>query len=163
MYKPRFLVMKWLGVGIHASVGGSVGLAHYDGSSNNETSYEIIGGYQFNKNIRTELSYLELIGDVKGVNTSLIGGLPISNQLDIYARIGYYSYSYKSITGSYTPGDPGPIIRTESKRYEDINYGIDVSWKATNKIRFNLDYQNFDFDYAVDNISISASYALYRG
>ncbi len=120
-------------------------------------SYDIYGGYRFHPNFAIEASYTdlgtatdELVGvidlEVDGVNLSLVGILPVSENIELFAKVGMYYWDAK------LDADQFGNVSTDG---EDISYSGGVFFALTPTIGLTLDYREYDIeDIDVSNASI---------
>lgn len=134
-------------------IGGSVGQTDYDSSAIDDgTSFELKGGYKFNEYFGLEGSYLDL-GDgdisgggsvsVDGFKAAVVGSIPVAETVDIYGKVGLYSWD--------SDGNDG----------NDINYGVGVAWGVADNVKVNLGYDMYELDEAdVNNVNLGLTYSF---
>jgi len=112
-------------------VGGDVGSSKSSTLDSSKTSVGIFGGYTFNENFAIEGGYRRLgkWDDLK-VNQlalSVLGSVPVADQVAVYGRLGYNRVEEK-----YNGGKD-----TENKAL----YGIGVSYAITKEISARVEWQ----------------------
>jgi OOP family OmpA-OmpF porin len=162
-------------------VGGSVGQSSFDKDivhgridqgtvDTSHTGFKVFGGYQFNKNVGLEVTYLDLgkasydgawgpdpvTGgkvEVTGVNLSAIGSWPVVPNLDVFGKIGLLSWE-GTVSDVYL-GLPS------SGRNEgtDVSFGLGASWHITKNVSARLEWERFRVDDTdADLFSVGAVY-----
>ena len=81
-------------------VGASIGQFSVDesGFSESDTSFKLFGGWMFNQFIGGDLEYIDggTVGegdfgiDSTGFNVSIKGNWPVTEQFDVFGKVGYY-------------------------------------------------------------------------
>lgn len=147
-------------------IGTSLGSTSYAFSSQGSTALEITAGVHANPALAFEISYLDL-GDmagsswgdprdsrttIDGYNFSGKAVLPISRQLDVYAKAGWYLWRAQERNGrSYTTLYDGA----------DLNYGGGLAWHMRPQFDINLEYKTFELDDAeAAHVSLGVSYSF---
>ncbi|MBV8657497.1 MAG: outer membrane beta-barrel protein [Burkholderiales bacterium] len=107
-------------------------------ASTNASSYSIFAGYQFNKNFGAEIGYRDLGKKTFATDTlkanatqiSLIASVPLSNEFDLFGRIGIASLEAKDNSGS----------ETKSKAV----YGVGARYAVTKEFGIRGEYDQYD-------------------
>ncbi len=120
--------------------------------SKDETTYKGFVGYMFSNFWGLEGSYTGLgsvSGTVEGVDISadldgfsgfLVGNLPTSPRLDIFAKLGYGVWDIKA---RFT--DSSGTTETEPDG-SGLAWGIGVAYKLTPSLALRLEYETLDLD-----------------
>ncbi|GKT15027.1 outer membrane beta-barrel protein [Acidovorax sp. SUPP2522] len=119
-------------------VGLSGGQSKYDLRSgtggfafdDNDTAWKIYTGGYFNQNFGIEFGYLNfgnatrVGGETKaqGLNLSLVGHLPLSEQFDVFGKVG------TTYGRTKTSGNPGFGVTTGDDNGFGLSYGAGVRW-----------------------------------
>lgn len=135
--------------------GLDIGSTSVDDLDSSKVSYGIYGGYGFNQYFATELGYRHLgkwdlygLGvSVRQTHLSLVGSYPLTQQLDLYGRLGYNNlrgevryggviYGAESSGGLYGIGlgyrfGQNLFGRAEVQKpsSDSTNYGVSLSWQ----------------------------------
>ncbi|MDX1302061.1 outer membrane beta-barrel protein [Photobacterium sp.] len=163
-----------------AYVGGVIGVTQFEFSSedkawiadgsgaidDSDTGFKLFGGYQFNRYTAIEGFYADL-GGVKikypneelkmntGANSfgvSGLGILPVSDNLEIFAKVGLQSWNAKLINkdGLFV-GDNGT----------DLIFGVGVAFRVA-QVSLRGEFERYDFDDTnVEMISVGINYNFY--
>ncbi len=139
-------------------IGASVGQTDHDlDGLDKGTSVELKGGYKFNEYVGVEGSYLDL-GDadvsggsgsvsVDGFKVAVVGFIPVAETVDIYGKLGLYSWDADYPAGS----DDG----------SDINYGVGVAWGVADNVKVNLGYDIYELDEEdANNVNLGLTYSF---
>ena len=86
-------------------VGGDVGSSKHEDLDGRKASYGIFAGYQFDENFAIEAGYRNLgKWDILGVDLktnqlalSVIGSVPVADQVAVYGRVGYNRVEAKAL------------------------------------------------------------------
>jgi opacity protein-like surface antigen len=111
-------------------VGGDVGSSKADDLSS-KTSVGIFGGYTFNENFAVEAGFRRLgkWDDLKvnQLSLSVLGSVPVADQVAVYGRLGY-----NRLESKYDGG----------KEHENKGlYGIGVSYAITKEVSARVEWQ----------------------
>lgn len=123
--------------------GASIGQGHDMVLEQNSAAGKIFGGYNLNRFLGLELSYVNLgssYTDVynnsftqEGVSYEVVGYLPISPTVDLFGKVGMFNwtasnnyYYYASVQGT------------------DSDYGFGISARATQQLWVRGEYQKFN-------------------
>ncbi|WP_299200765.1 porin family protein [uncultured Amphritea sp.] len=135
----------------------SIGVSVEDDS---DQGFKVFGGYRYNKNIAVEAFYADL-GDLElwngsiGINSavdgyglSAVGLFPVSEQVDLFAKVGMFHWSNDlSSNVGYSSGDDGT----------DITYGIGAAYNMET-VSIRAEMERFDIGGTdVDMISAGLS------
>lgn len=126
---------------------GALGGAAVTGISSDErdTSYQLFGGYQFNRNIGLEAGFFDLGKTsfsatapggafnnetaVKGINLDLVGTLPLTERFSLLGRVGAaYGRTRASFGG---PGAAGMANPNPSEKKTNAKVGLGVQYEVT--------------------------------
>lgn len=126
--------------------GGDVGSSKSDDLSGSKTSVGMFGGYTFNENFAVEVGFRRLgkWDDVK-VNQaaiSVLGSVPVADQVAVYGRLGYNRVEAKA--------DDGKVTQNKAL------YGIGVSYAITKEISARVEWQRPVS--GAHNISVGVAY-----
>jgi len=123
------------------------------GFSGNDTSFKVLAGYDFGKYFAAEIEYIDggspedqgIALDVSGTNVAVLGTWPVTEQFDLFVKIGMIFWE-ADVAGF--GGDSG----------DDFSYGVGAGYGFTNHFGVRGEYQRFeiaDTD-TVDLFAISA-------
>ena len=140
--------------GVYA--GADLGSTKVDGLSGNEVSIGAFVGYSFNQNFAVEGAYRRLGSwDVMGYDVSahqaavsLIGTLPLSNQFNVFARLGYNNVDASTSVGGIkaSASDNGGL------------YGVGVGYTFSKQISARVEVQKPASDMTNVNVGIVYSF-----
>lgn len=139
----------YLGAGV-----GSFGV-DVDSFSGSDTGFKLLGGYGFNDYFGLELEYLDggtledggAKIDVTGFNASVMGSWPVTEQFDVFAKLGMLFWD----ADFHVPGDSG------SDSGEDFSWGIGAGFDFTDNFGARIEYQGFEIQDTDTADLISAS------
>jgi OOP family OmpA-OmpF porin len=127
-------------------------------ASKHETSWSVFTGYQFHSNFAAELGYRDM-GKIsssygayggslqaQAVQLSVLGKLPLNEQVDVYGRLGLGSIRAKSEI--HAPGMSGSESTTKTKAL----VGIGAHYAITKEIGLRAEYAQFA---KIDDIKLS--------
>jgi len=144
--------------GALGSSDSGVDLGGINRADGNDSSYTVGMGYTFSRNFSIEANYhrfgtpnaqtncppgfacilipLRTEADVTGISLSLVGTIPVSDRLDVYAKIGILSWEvdFKGISSAFN--DTG----------EDLLYGAGLNWSINDRWSLFLEYSGVDLD-----------------
>lgn len=122
-----------------------------------DTGFKLFGGYEFNRNFALELAYVDLgkarysgfagpdpVADgkveVTGVNLSAVGTLPLARNVDVFGKIGFFSWEDKArdVTGGVPFSDK--IDGT------DLTFGFGASFQITRNVSARVEWERFRVD-----------------
>ena len=146
------------GTGFYVGAGfGSMGVDVGD-FSGDDTSFKILGGWDFNQFIGGELEYIdggsaEDFGvniDVTGFNASLKGAYPFTEQFSVFGKIGMIFWDADLDGGEFSDSESG----------EDFSWGVGAGYDFTDNFGGRIEYQGFEIEDTdtVDLISASVVY-----
>lgn len=159
------------GPGFYAGVGigqASIKIDEVDFDAN-DTAFKVFGGYSLNKNFAVEVAYFDggapsenydfgfgISGsvdvEVTGLNLSVVGSIPLTEQFGLFAKVGYASYDAK-ITAS-AEGESA----SESGSDEDLSYGLGAAFNF-GKFEVRGEYEAIDIsDGNFNTLSVSGLY-----
>jgi OOP family OmpA-OmpF porin len=142
-------------------VGGALGQSSFDvdctgttSCDDEDSSWKIFGGYQFNKNFALEFGYADL-GEATAsvsvppftVNGSLeatvwelvaVGSLPLADRFSIFGKIGLYRAD-TDINASV----PGLGSASESDSNTDLTFGIGARYDFARNLGVRLEWQRY--------------------
>ena len=140
----------YVGAGV-GSFGIDVG--GFDGS---DTGFKVFGGYGFNQYFGVDLEYLDggtvedrgFEIDVSGFNASVTGAWPVTEQFDVFAKLGMLFWDADfDVPGEGSDSDSG----------EDFSWGVGAGYDFTDNLGARIEYQGFEIEDTdtVDLISAS--------
>ena len=158
-------------------IGIEVGKPHYSNScgnlaglscSNNGTSYSIVAGNMFTRNIGAELSYLDLGkadragGSVsaRGVNLSVLGRLPLGDSFALEGKVGA-TYGVTHVSA-----DPLAGVPTGRDSGFGLGYGVGLDIHVARGLSGNIGWEQHDFHFAgqgmqnVRNVTVGLDYSF---
>ena len=128
-----------------------LGIAGFDDT---DSVFTIAAGYRINENFAVELGYQDF-GEVSAsasgasasveadaVQLSIIGGVPVSENVGVYAELGFDSWDADL---SYT-NVPGIGTGSESDDGTDIFYGIGAYLSLSEVVNLKFEYQLHELD-----------------
>ena len=117
------------------------------------------GGYRVNDNFAVEAAYLYLgeaeddvapiwEAEVTGFNFSAVGILPVSEQIDLFGKVGMFMWDVEISERGY--GKLG------SEDGTDLSFGLGAAFNVTHEFSVVAEYQRFNdvADGDLDNFSI---------
>lgn len=137
-------------------VGAGVGSfsLEIDGFDDSDTGFKVLGGYGFNDYLGVELEYLDggtveefgLEIDVSGFNASVMGSYPVTEQFDVFAKLGMLFWDV-DVSGLGRGSDSG----------EDFSWGVGAGYDFTDNLGARIEYQGFEIEDVDTADLISAS------
>lgn len=138
-------------------IDADIGQSDLDESGVDDGTLINIGiGYDINSNFAVELSHLDLGSfstdfgdiDVDGFNLSVIGSIPVSEQVNLFARVGYYDWE-------------ASLDNFSSTSDNDFIYGVGVSYDFNENVAGTLAYDSYSLDGTdIDSLSIGIKYSF---
>ncbi len=137
------------------------------GASCDETDigFKVYAGGQFSRIFGVELSYVDLGrldrngGDVraKGVNLGLVANLPLTEQLNVFGKIG-------AVYGWTRTGSPLPGVATGNKSDMNLSYGAGAQFDINRNwaIRGDWDAYRMEFAGGRDTVSLLSIGGVYK-
>jgi OOP family OmpA-OmpF porin len=149
-------------------VGGAVGKTEVDYvefagvtvTDDSDTSWKLFAGYNFNENFAVEFAYQDLgdnsfeylnvpaTADGEAYSLALLAKLPMGEQAEAYAKLGYARVDAEVSAGGLTLGADD----------SDVLYGLGVSYSVTETVDLRLEWERMDFDDEIDTYSLGVSY-----
>jgi len=132
-------------------IGGHFGQSDIKELDETDTSFKIIGGYQFNRNIAAEIGYIDFgsvsISGPGGTATfkskafELVGvaSLPVANNFSIYGKFGFYRAD--SDVNFNIPALGGTGAASESNT--DVTYGVGVRYDFSRNLGVRGEWQRY--------------------
>ena len=140
----------------------------FDNWGGTDTTFSVGVGYRLNENVAVELGYQDF-GDVSisgngsatieadAIQLSVIGGLPVSENVGVYAELGFDLWDAKL---SYTDV-PGVGSGSDSDDGNDVYFGLGGYWSVNEKIAIHLDYQVHELDDTeIDTLGVGVSFTF---
>lgn len=119
-----------------------------------DTTWNIFAGYQFHRNIAVEAGYLDLgdlkasgtssgapfsaTGDAKGFELLAVGIFPVSDNLAVYGKAGFFRWDSDS---RVTQG--GAVFNTSDKG-TDLTLGLGVQFNFTRNLGARAEWQRYN-------------------
>ena len=160
---------------------------------NKDTSYSLGAGYRFNDYVSVEGGYLDLVevsakasgsgsgtyygtpitftgtlsaqSDAKGWFLGPKFTLPLSKQMDLYGKVGYYfwdSDTTATLTGSGTFGGVPYTVGVTAKvtdSGEDPYYGVGLAYRFTDRLGIQAGFTRYSVqDTDVDNLALGLTF-----
>jgi OOP family OmpA-OmpF porin len=132
-------------------VGASIGQFGVDetGFSESDTSFKLFGGWMLNPFVGADIEYIDggTVGegdfgiDSTGINLSIKGNWPVSEQFDLFAKVGYYFWD----ADIDVTGDSGQEFNESGS---DVSWGIGAGWNFTENLGLVAEYQWFTVEEA---------------
>jgi OOP family OmpA-OmpF porin len=127
-------------------IGAEVGQADF--GSEDDTSFKIIGGYQFHRNIAAEAGYGMLFdkggAEVTALEIVAVGMFPVMDKLSVIGKLGFANVDVETSAGSDD--------KTE------LTYGLGVQYDFTRNLGARAQWQRYDTDNEVDVLSVGIVY-----
>ncbi len=140
--------------------GAGIGLFGVDEGNFDEsdTGFKLFGGWMFNQYVGGEVEYIDggTVGDSNfgidstGINASLKGNFPISEQFDVFGKVGYYFWD----ADIDLTGDSG---QEANESGSDLSWGLGAGYNFTDNISIVAEWQWFQIEEA-DADFMSASF-----
>lgn len=150
-----------------AYVGASLGQSDATtGGTSDQTSWKVLGGYEFMKYAGVEGSYRNMgsydqtIGttsfgvDAKSMDVFGVGRYPIGEKFAVFAKAGY---AFIDVKASVYDPQFGSISGSSSEN--EFAYGAGVSWDVGEKISIRAEYETFD---VVENADMISAGGVFR-
>ena len=114
------------------------------GFDDSDISFRIGGGYKFNKNFALEGYYIDygtaedsgFSADADGPQVQGVGLLPVSNNVDLYGKLGLTMWDAELCSPFGCISDDGT----------DIVFGFGGNFAVSNKVDLRAEYEIADFD-----------------
>lgn len=138
----------------------SVGVATIrESKDRTDTAWKLFGGYDFNKNLAIEAGYTDLgnpkykyagVGILAGLSAQATadqtawfvaakGTLPISQQFNLFGKLGVTSNHLKVSMSASLPGFSG----SASKTHTDALIGVGAEYLVTKNVGIRAEYENY--------------------
>ena len=114
-----------------------------------DTSWKIFGGYQFNRNFALELGYADL-GEVKasgpGGTATIevtafelvgVGMLPLGNNFSLYGKVGLYRAETELSVNTFL------LTGTEKESNTDLTFGIGAQFDVSKQFAIRAEWQRY--------------------
>jgi opacity protein-like surface antigen len=132
-------------------VGASIGQFGVDesGFSESDTSFKLFGGWMYNQFIGGDLEYIDggtvrdgdFGIDSTGINVSIKGNWPVTEQFDVFGKVGYYFWDADiDVTGNSG--------QESNESGSDVSWGIGAGWNFTENLGLIAEYQWFTVEEA---------------
>jgi OOP family OmpA-OmpF porin len=132
-------------------VGAGVGQFSVDEGSFDEsdTGYKLFGGWMFNQYVGGELEYIDggTVGDndfgidTTAFNVSLKGNWPVTEQFDVYGKVGYFFWD----ADIDLSGDSG---QERNDSGSDLSWGLGAGYDFTDNFGVVAEWQWFQIEEA---------------
>jgi OmpA-OmpF porin, OOP family len=112
--------------------------------SDDDIGYKVFGGWMFNPYIGAELEYLDggsaedfdIKIETSGFNASLRAAYPVSEQFDLFAKVGMLFWDVDVDTFDGDGSDSG----------EDFSWGVGAGFDFTDNLGVTVEYQGFEIE-----------------
>jgi OOP family OmpA-OmpF porin len=112
-----------------------------DGFDGSDTAFKLFGGYRMNQYFATELEYIDggkpddsgFEIDISGFNLSVLGSWPVTEQFDVFAKLGVLFWDAEARGFGDESG-------------EDFSYGIGADFKFGDNWAIRGEYQRFEIE-----------------
>ena len=152
-------------------VGGTLGSTGWD-DGNDAVSYEILGGFQFNRFLAAEIAYNDLgsfdatiLGnkyttDIAGANYSFVALLPLADGINLKAKVSYFDFELERSINDRS------IFTTQENA---VTYGVGLDVNTWDNLYFTLEYRFIPIEYdefgehyeeEADNFSVGLKFAF---
>jgi OOP family OmpA-OmpF porin len=122
-----------------------------------DTGFKLFGGYELNRNFALEVAYVDLgkasysgfagpdpvTGgkvEVTGLNLSAVGSWPLAGNVDVFGKIGFFSWEDKA--SDVTAGSPF----SDKIDGTDLTYGFGASFHITRNVSARVEWERFRVD-----------------
>ncbi len=131
--------------------GGSLGESDDEILNETDSGYKLFAGYEFNRNAAVEVAFVDLgefvggVLDQYGLAFQFVGKLPVSNQMNLFGKVGLFNWTV-DVFGLTDDGT-------------DPTYGAGVEFRFTEQLAGRVEWETFQ-DIAggdVDLISVGLS------
>lgn len=118
-----------------AYFGMGIGSAHDDILDEEDSAFKFYGGVNLSEHIGLELGYVDLGSYANdaltqdGISYELIGYLPLSANVDLYGRAGFFSWEVANAFDSHTGTDP--------------TFGVGLQVQLQHHVSLRGEYQTF--------------------
>ena len=147
------------GRGAYAGIGFGRSEFSVDGNSEtyDDTNVRAFLGYDLNRYFAVEggvgsvplKDYLNDVGDLTGIDVSILAKLPVTSRMSAYARLGYWDWEYDG-------SDAGKNHKVDGT---DVLYGLGLDYQVSSKFKVRLDATRYEADDAdLDTILASIAY-----
>jgi OmpA-OmpF porin, OOP family len=137
-----------------------------------DTSWKIFGGYQFNRNFALELGYVDL-GEVKasgpGGTATIeatafelvgVGMLPLANNFSLYGKIGLYRAETEVSVNTFL------LVASEDESNTDLTFGIGAQFDVSKQFAIRAEWQRYQDvgggDIGESDVDVISVGALFR-
>lgn len=139
-------------------VGAGVGYfsVDTDGFDGSDTSFKVLGGYDFGRYFAGEIEYIDggspddqgVSVDVTGFNASVLGTLPVSGSVEVFAKLGMIFWD-------------ADVRGFDDDSGEDFSYGVGISYGFANNLGVRGEYQRFEIE-DTDTVDLAALSLTWR-
>ena len=152
-------------------LGGSLGLASYDMWDDSDITFNIFAGFNLNEILSVELGWINFgevdksatafeaialhkagtILEASAFQAAMIGSFPLSNDLNLYAKLGMTKWD----------ADLATVVSSASDSGADVFFGagVDYQFAVSTSVRFSADlYALGDEDIAVYSVGVKQSF-----
>jgi OmpA-OmpF porin, OOP family len=133
--------------GFYAGVGAGQSMVDEPFADDEDTAYQVFGGYQFTPYFGLEAGYTDFgevdltggVGTLESDTVSLVavGTLPFTDRFSGYAKAGVHSWDAETrLAGVGGPDDDGT----------DPTYGLGLQYRFTDSVALRGEYSRFEMD-----------------
>lgn len=142
-------------------IGGSVSQAYVDetGIDDDDTGFNIFGGYRFNEYFAIEAAYYDF-GDmsdngnkfsIDGGSLGVIGSIPVAKRFSLFGKVGIHAWD-ADVSGAIA----GEFSDTTDT---DVFYGVGAEYQLSGPWSIRGDFTRYEVDdFDVDVASLGLSY-----
>ncbi|GGK07785.1 outer membrane beta-barrel protein [Luteimonas terricola] len=133
-------------IGFYAGAGVGQSMVDEGALDDEDTGYQVFGGYQFHPNWGVEVAYTDF-GEVDAagglasleadtVSAVMVGTLPFTDRFSGYAKAGFHSWDADARAGGLRASDDGT----------DPTYGLGLQYRFTDNVALRGEYSRFEMD-----------------
>ena len=145
----------------NAYLGAALGVTNYsdDGFDESDDGFKMLAGIRVNENMAIEGNYMDFgrqEGPFHGIKSNIkidgfglaaVGILPLSNEFDLFGKVGVFGWNADLTVGSVSTSDDGT----------DMLFGFGAAYHVSNQFSLRTEWEFIDIDGGdLDMLSIGA-------